>query len=362
MSETKRTPLYESHVALGARMVDFAGWTMPVQYSGVVDEHLTTRRTVGLFDVSHMGEIELRGSGALAVANSLITNDLSKAVDGQAVYSPLCRPNGSIVDDLVAYRFSEERVFICVNAANRTKDFAWMKSQVDGSVELIDRGDEFAQIAVQGPKAAALVATMTSVDLTKIKTYRFTVGAVLGKETIISRTGYTGEDGFELYVASNHGRALWDALIDKGAAFGAKPVGLGARDSLRLEMKYPLYGNDIDDSTNPLEAGLGWTVKLDKAGFVGREALLAVKAAGLSRKLVGFQMVDAGIARHGYDVYADEVKAGIVTSGTKGPSVDKAIGMAYVPTSHAEVGSAIEVDIRGRRAAAIVVKTPFYAH
>ncbi|MBI2377106.1 MAG: glycine cleavage system aminomethyltransferase GcvT [Deltaproteobacteria bacterium] len=360
MSEPKRTPLYESHVALGARIVDFAGWAMPVQYSGVVDEHQTTRRAIGLFDVSHMGEVELRGPKALEAADRLITNDIGRATTGQAVYSPMCRPDGGIVDDLVAYRFSPERVFICVNASNRSKDFEWMKSQVGKLCDVIDRSDELAQIAVQGPKAAELLGTITRVDLGAIKTYRFAEGEVAGKQAIVSRTGYTGEDGFELYVGESDGRALWDELISKGAAYGAKPVGLGARDSLRLEMKFPLYGNDIDDTTNPLEAGLGWTVKLDKADFNGKDALVARRAAGLTRKLVGFEMIDSGIARHGYEVFVNGERSGVVTSGTKGPSVDKAIGMAYVPSSVAAEGNTFEVDIRGRKAKAVVVKTPFY--
>jgi aminomethyltransferase len=365
MSETeaplKRTPLHQTHVDLGARMVPFGGWSMPVQYSGVVDEHVTVRTKVGLFDVSHMGEVELRGPRALEVANELITNDLSKAVDGQAIYTAMCKPDGGIVDDLVVYRFSSEHVFICVNAANREKDFAWMQAHVGGRCDLVDRGDEFAQIAVQGPNAFALVQALTPAPLAGVGTYRFTTGPVAGIDAIISRTGYTGEDGFELYVAADRGPALWAALTEAGQPFGVKPAGLGARDALRLEMKYALYGNDIDETTHPLEAGLGWVTKLDKPHFVGRDALLAIKAAGVTRKLVGLELTGRGIARHGYPVVspADGAKIGEITSGTMGPSLEKAIAMAYVPAALSTVGTRVDVEIRGKPVEARVAKTPF---
>jgi aminomethyltransferase len=355
-----RTPLYACHVAAGARIVPFAGFEMPVQYAGVVAEHQAVRSAVGLFDVSHMGEVELRGPRALEVADRIVTNDVGKASDGQAVYAAMCKPDGGIVDDLVVYRFSSERIFICVNASNRAKDVAWIRAQAGDDCEVLDRSDEFAQIAVQGPKAVELVARLTEVELEPIKTYRFATGLVAGVDTIISRTGYTGEDGFELYVPSADGAKVWDALLEHGAELGVQPAGLGARDSLRLEMKYALYGNDIDETSNPIEAGLGWIVKLDKGDFVGREALAKVKADGPSRKLIGFEMVDRGIARQHYDV-VDEAgaKIGEVTSGTKGPSVDKAIGMAWVPTARSAVGTPLSISIRGKATAARVVKTPF---
>ncbi len=354
-----RTPLFEAHVAAEARIVPFAGFEMPVQYSGVVEEHRTVREAVGLFDVSHMGEVELRGPRALEVVDRIVTNHVAKIADTQALYTVMCRPDGGIVDDLVVYRFSPERIFICVNAANRAKDFAWIKAQAGDDCDVIDRGDEFAQIAVQGPKAPELVARLASVPVADIKRYWFRSGQVAGQEAIIARTGYTGEDGFELYVAPQAARGVWDALLDQGADLGVKPAGLGARDSLRLEMAYPLYGNDIDDTTNPLEAGLGWVVKMGK-DFIGKAALEAVKVQGLTRKLVGFQMAaKGGIARHGYPVTKDGQKVGEVTSGTMGPTLNQAVGLAYVPTTLASVGTAIEIEIRSKPVAATVVDKPF---
>ncbi|EPX55663.1 Aminomethyltransferase (glycine cleavage system T protein) [Cystobacter fuscus DSM 2262] len=357
---TRRTPLNDAHRALGARMVDFAGWDMPVQYSSVIAEHEAVRNAVGLFDVSHMGEIEFRGPGALETANRLITNDLSKCADGQALYAGLLNEQGGFVDDVVAYRFSPEHILIVVNASNKDKDFAWMLARAEG-VKPVDRSDDYAQIAVQGPKAAALVQRLTPVDLTKIGTYRFAQGPVAGIDCIVSRTGYTGEDGFELYCAPGDAEALWKALLQEGQADGVKPCGLGARDSLRTEMKFALYGNDIDDTHTALEAGLGWICKLDKAGgFIGRDALAKQKAEGLERKLVGFEVTGSGIPRHGYPLLKDGQRVGEVTSGTQGPSVKKPIGMGYVPVELSTEGSTFDVEIRGRAVPAVVVKTPFW--
>jgi aminomethyltransferase len=356
----RRTPLNEAHRKLGARMVDFAGWDMPVQYSSIIGEHEAVRTAVGLFDVSHMGEVEFRGPGALESANRLISNDLSKCADGQAVYAGLLNEQGTFVDDVVAYRFSPEHIFICVNSSNREKDFAWMSERAQG-VKPVDRSDDFAQIAVQGPKAPGLVQRLTKADLSKVGTYRFTEGEVAGVKCIISRTGYTGEDGFELYCASNDAEKLWNALLQEGQADGVKPCGLGARDSLRTEMKYALYGNDIDDSHTALEAGLGWIVKLDKpGGFIGKEALEKQKAAGVKRKLVGFELTGRGIPRHGYPILKNGQRVGEVTSGTMGPSVQKPIGIGYVPTELAAEGSTFDVEIRGQPVPAQVVKTPFW--
>jgi aminomethyltransferase len=357
-----RTPLNEVHRKLGARMVDFVGWDMPVQYSSVIAEHEAVRQAVGLFDVSHMGEIEFTGPGALETANRLISNDLARCQDGQAVYAGLLTPEGTFVDDVVAYRFSPERIFICVNSSNRAKDFAWMSEHAQG-VKPVDRGDDFAQIAVQGPKAEGLVQRLTKTDVSKarVDTYRFTEGEVAGVPCIISRTGYTGEDGFELYCPPDRAEALWNALLEAGQADGVKPCGLGARDSLRTEMKYALYGNDIDDAHTALEAGLGWIVKLDKAGgFLGKQALEKQKAEGVKRKLVGFELTGSGIPRHGYPILHEGQRVGEVTSGTMGPTVKKPIGMGYVPTTLAAEGSTFDVDIRGRPVAARVVKTPFW--
>lgn len=355
----RQTPLNAAHRKLGAKMVDFAGWDMPVQYAGVIAEHEAVRNAAGLFDVSHMGEIEFTGPGALEEANRLITNDLAKCADGQAVYAGLLNERGGFVDDVVAYRFSPEHIFICVNASNREKDFAWM-SKMAKKVQPRNRSDDFAQLAVQGPKAAAIVQRMTSADLSKLANYRFTTGQVGGVECIISRTGYTGEDGFELYCAPGKAEGLWFALLEEGKVEGIKPAGLGARDSLRTEMKYALYGNDIDDEHTPLEAGLGWIVKLDKPEFVGKEALVAQKAQGVPRKLVGFELTGQGIPRPHYPILKDGQKVGEVTSGTMGPSVKKPIGIGYVPTALAAEGSVFDVEIRGRAVGAQVVKTPFW--
>jgi aminomethyltransferase len=356
---TRRTPLNEAHRKLGARMVDFVGWDMPVQYSSVIGEHEAVRTAVGLFDVSHMGEVEFSGPGALETVNALISNDLARISDGQAVYAGLLDEQGTFVDDIVAYRFSPERIFICVNSSNREKDFAWMKAHAKG-VKPVDRGDDFAQIAVQGPKAAGLVQRLTKTDTSRIGTYRFAEGQVAGVKCIISRTGYTGEDGFELYCAPDDAVKLWDALLTEGQQDGVKPCGLGSRDSLRTEMKYALYGNDIDDKHTALEAGLGWIVKLDKPTFIGKDALVAQKAAGVKRKLVGFEVTGSGIPRHGYAIHKDGKPVGEVTSGTMGPSVKKPIGIGYVPAELAAEGSTFDVDVRGRPVPAVVVKTPFY--
>ncbi len=360
----RQTPLYDAHKKLGGRLVDFSGWELPVQYSGVVAEHETVRTAVGLFDVSHMGEIEFKGPGALETVNRLITNDLNRIADGQALYAGLLNEKGGFVDDIVVYRYSPEHIFICVNAANRQKDFDWMKAHAQG-VTPVDRSDEFAQIAVQGPKAPALVARLasgqtTAADVTAIGSYRFREGEIAGVPCIISRTGYTGEDGFELYCPPQQAEKLWSALMEAGAADGIKPCGLGARDSLRTEMKFALYGNDIDDGHTPLEAGLGWIVKLDKPEFIGKAALEAQKAQGVQRKLVGFELTEAGVPRHGYPILANGERVGEVTSGTMGPSVKKAIGIGYVPVALAAEGSTFHVEIRGRPVAARVVKTPFW--
>jgi aminomethyltransferase len=355
----RQTPLNQAHRQLGARMVDFGGWEMPVQYSSVVSEHEAVRTAAGLFDVSHMGEIEFRGSGALEEANALLSNDLARVSDGQAVYAGLLNERGGFVDDVVAYRFSPEHIFICVNAANREKDFDWMRSRAK-SVPPQNRSDDFAQIAQQGPKAAEILQRLTATDLSRIGTYHFTTGEVAGVPCIIARTGYTGEDGFELYCDPTHVEKLWYARVEAGMPEGIKPCGLGARDSLRTEMKYALYGNDIDDDHTPLEAGLGWIVKMEKPEFVGKRALEEQKREGVKKKLVGFELTDPGVPRHGYPILKEGQRVGQVTSGTVGPSVRKAIGIGYVPTELASEGSTFHVEIRGRPAGARVVKTPFW--
>ena len=353
----KRTPLYECHREAGARFVDFGGWEMPVQYAGIQQEHDAVRRDVGLFDVSHMGEVEVRGPGALDAVNALITNDLNAIADGQACYTAMCKHDGGIVDDLVVYRFSPEHIFICVNASNREKDFSWICAHIEG-VTPVDRSDEFGQLALQGPRAAALLSALTTTDLSKIGRYWFAEGEVAGVPCIISRTGYTGEDGFELYLPAARAAEVWRALMSLPQP--PTPAGLGARDTLRLEMKYALYGNDIDETTTPLEAGLGWITKLKKERFIGKEALVAQRDAGVPRALVAFKMEGRMIPRHGYPVLDESgAEVGVVTSGTKSPTSGECVGMAYVPARLKEIGARFSVQIRKSVEPAVVVKAPF---
>ncbi len=355
-----RTSLYAVHVRSGARIVEFAGWEMPVQYKGILEEHEAVRTRAGLFDVSHMGEVVFRGPKALETVNGLFTNDLSKVAEGQAQYGCLCRESGGIVDDVIVYRRSTEDVLVCVNAANRKKDFEWLRDHATGT-DVRNESDDWAQLALQGPLAPRILQRLTSLDLGGVRPFRFTESDVAGVRCTVARTGYTGEDGFELFCPSDLGPKLWDGLIEAGKPEQLLPCGLGARDSLRLEVAYRLYGSDMDDGTTPLEAGLAWVVKLEKGDFIGREAMMRQKEVGLPRKLVGFVLTDPGIPRHGYDVLLDGKKVGTVTSGTKSPSLKTSIGLAYVPPALAAEGSTFAIDIRGRAAAAKVVKTPFYA-
>jgi aminomethyltransferase len=352
-----RTPLYDAHLQASARMVEFAGFDMPVQYQGVLEEHAAVREGVGIFDVSHMGEILLEGPRALECANRLSTNDLTRCADGQAQYGALCNEAGNVIDDIIVYRYSPERLFVCVNASGREKGFDWMKSHAPEGVKVTQQSDDWAQIAIQGPKAAALVDSLCEPKVLDLAYYHFretTVSGIPG--CIVARTGYTGEDGFEVFVPPHSARKLWDALVRGGAV----PCGLGARDSLRLEVAYRLYGNDMDEQHSPLEAGLGWIVKLDKpAGFIGCEALKQQRAQGLKRKLVGFKLTGRGIARHGYPALSKGERVGEVTSGTQSPTLKEAIGLAYLPTALCKEGTAFEVDIRGKPVPAVVVKTPF---
>jgi aminomethyltransferase len=355
----QRTPLYDTHVRAGARMVEFAGWEMPVQYEGILAEHEAVRTRVGLFDVSHMGEVVFRGPKALEALSRLFTNDLSKVVDGQAQYGCLCRETGGIVDDVVVYRRGAEDLLVCVNASNRQKDFEWLAGHAPG-VDVKNESDAWGQLALQGPLAAQLLQRLTNVNLSVMKPYRHAAGEVAGLQCLVARTGYTGEDGFELFCAADEAPRLWGELMEAGRHEKVQPAGLGARDSLRLEMAYRLYGSDMDDATTPLEAGLGWVVKLDKGEFIGREALLRQKEQGLARKLVGFVLTDPGIARHGYPVVQEGRTVGQVTSGTRSPSLEIPIGLAYVPPALAAEGATFAIEIRGRAAAARAVKTPFY--
>jgi aminomethyltransferase len=365
-SPLQRTPLYESHVAAGARIVDFAGWQMPVQYSGVIDEHRAVRQAAGLFDVSHMGEVRVTGPGAEAFLQGITPNDVSKLEDGQAHYSALLTERGTYVDDLLIYRMSPEEYLVVVNASNRAKDYEWIARHARDAeaVEVEDLSDRYALLALQGPKAVEILRPLARVDgggaLDDIKTYRFARGTVDGVPAILSRTGYTGEDGFELYLDPADAPRVWDRLLEAGKDHGLVPAGLGARDTLRLESGMALYGHEIDDTTTSWEAKLGWTVKPDKGDFVGRDALLAQKEAGVERRLVGFEIEGRGIAREGHKVVRGDEAVGHVTSGTWSPTFEKALGMAYVPVEMAEPGSGIEIEVRGRRLPAKVVALPFY--
>jgi aminomethyltransferase len=343
-------------------MVPFGGWDMPVEYSGLIAEHLAVRRAAGLFDVSHMGEFLVEGPGALAFLQRVTSNHAGKLQDGQAQYSALPMPNGAPVDDVIVYRRGPERFLLVVNAGNIEKDFAWLQAQRPQDCQLTNVSDSYGLIALQGPKSPAILQPLTEVDLATIAYYHFREGQVAGAPASISRTGYTGEDGFELMVAAEHAEGVWRALIEAGREHGLVPAGLGARDTLRLEAKMCLYGNDMDESTTLVEAGLGWIVSLDEAkgDFIGREVLAAQKAQGPPRKLVGFEMVERGIARHGYPVYVGDHAAGAVTSGTYAPFLQKNIGLCYLPAGQAAVGTAIGVEVRGRRLEARVVSTPFY--
>jgi aminomethyltransferase len=361
----KQTPLNAAHRRLGARMVDFGGWDMPVQYpAGTVEEHLRTRLHSGLFDVSHMGEIEVRGAQAIPFVNRLCSNDVTKLVDGQAHYSALTTPEGTVVDDLLVYRFAEDHLLLVVNASTTEKDWDWINAhRGDETVELKNRSADFCQIAVQGPDALRILQTLTETPLEEIKYYHFREGAVDGVPAIISRTGYTGEDGFEVYAAPDKAEQLWDRILEAGAhgtPEGILPCGLAARNTLRLESAMALYGHEIDETTTLLEANLGWICKLNKGDFTGRERLAQQKAEGVKQKLVGFELTDRGVARDGYDVLINGEKLGRVTSGSPAPYLKKNIGLAYVPTEYANAGQEIHIDVRGRAVAARIVPVPFY--
>ena len=359
-SELKRTPLFETHSALKARMVDFGGWNMPVQYSGIIEEHNAVRSGVGLFDVSHMGEIEIRGPEALLLVDYIASNSASRLKIGQAQYSALLYEHGGFVDDILVHKVSPAEFFLCVNASNQDKDFEHIKAlnRFDADVEFAS--DRYAQIAVQGPKALATLQKVAKAELSGIKYYWFLDGEVSGVPARIARTGYTGEDGFEVYVAPENAFRVWNELLSAGAEFGIKPCGLGARNTLRLEAKMALYGHEITASTNPFEADLGWIVKMDKPDFVGRAALEKALGGGIRRKLIGFEMQGRGIARDGYEVNLDGEPAGWVTSGGPSPTLRKNIGLCYLPLEKAVPGLSMQVLIREAPVQAVTVATPFY--
>jgi len=358
----KRPPLYEQHRALGARLVEFGGWEMPLQYSSIVDEHRAVRTRAGLFDVSHMGEFKIEGPGALAFLQYLVPNDISRLAIYQALYTQLCLPNGGTIDDLLVYRLEDMHYMLVVNAANIDKDFAWVEGQAKhfNDVHVFNQSDATALLALQGPSAQSILQPLTEVDLNSIRYYHYAPGTVAGVNCLISRTGYTGEDGFELYCAPVDVGNLWNELLKAGKDQGLVPAGLGARDTLRLEAAYCLYGHELDEQTNPLEANLGWTVKLQKDDFIGRDALLQVKEQGPKRKLIGVEIVGRGVPRGGYTIYENDQPIGALTSGGPGLTVNKNIGLGYVEASHAVIGHPVEIDIRGRRTAAQIVALPFY--
>src|SRR5437764_1772459 len=357
----KRTPLYEEHRALGARLVEFSGWEMPVQYSSILDEHRAVRTHAGVFDVSHMVEFKVEGQDALAFLQHLVPNDVSRLAIDQALYTQLCLPDGGTIDDLIIYKLEENHYMLVVNAANIDKDFAWVEKQAkDFNVQINNQSDATALLAIQGPEAQSILQPLTEVDLSTILYYHCAPELVDGINCIISRTGYTGEDGFELYCASGDAPKLWNDLLAAGKDHGLLPAGLGARDTLRLEASYCLYGHELDEQTNPLEASLGWTVKLNKGEFIGHDALLKVKEQGLKRKLVGIEMVERGICRGGYAIYEDDQLIGVLTSGAPSPTRNKNIGMGYVEASYAVDGKPVYIDIRGKCTAAQIVALPFY--
>lgn len=362
--EDKKTPLYDEHVRLGARMVPFAGWLMPIQFKGIAFEHNAVRKAAGVFDASHMGELEMSGENAGAVVNHLVTGDVSKLTDGQALYTCAVKADGMILDDLIIYRAAADKFLVVCNASNREKIAGVFSKASAGQCTFKDRSDETALIALQGPKAAqvlSLLGAEAAKAASELKSFHFVDCIVGNVRATVARTGYTGEDGFELFCAWSEAAHLYRTILEVGRELGTVPVGLGARDTLRLEARLSLYGNDIDETTNPIEAGLGWIVKLDKPDFVGKAALADMKAKPLSRKMVGFEMTGKGIARHGYplkDAAGNDV--GVCTSGSPSPTLGKNIGLGYLRADLAEIGTTFQVDCRGRMIDAVVVKTPFY--
>lgn len=372
-----KTSLYNTHQQLGAKMVDFAGWEMPVQYSSIIDEHQTVRNNAGLFDVSHMGEFKFTGKDALSNLQYLVTNNVSRIKVGQVIYTPMCNNNGGIIDDLLIYRIAEEEYMMVTNASNIEKDYSWIIENVKGDIEVENVSNQVALLALQGPNSIKIMDKITNITIDNIDYYCFEEGEIAGKEVLISRTGYTGELGFELYCSPENAKILWEAILQAGREFGIKPVGLGARDTLRLEKKYCLYGNDIDQSRHPLEAGLSWTVHFPKKDFIGKESLLKYKEEGYKQRLIGFKLIGRGIPRHGYQIAEspntdnnntdrsgsngkrDLKIIGEVTSGSYSPTLKENIGLAYVNIEYANIGQEIKVIIRNRPVNAVIVKTPF---
>ncbi len=357
----KKTAFNNIHKNLGAKLVEFAGYEMPVQYEGIISEHKAVRDSVGVFDVSHMGEVEIRGKDAYAFIQKLTTNDVSKLSKGKVQYSAMCYENGGVVDDLLVYHCGDYYMLV-INASNIEKDIAWMKKNVFGDVEIKDITDNTSLLAIQGRNALNTLQKLTDTELSKIEYYHFEFGKMAGQDVIISHTGYTGEKVcFEIYMSSDIKKSedMWNAIFEAGKEYNIKPIGLGARDTLRLEYAFRLYGNDMDENSHPLEAGLGWITKLDKGDFIGRDAILKAKEAGLKRKLVGFIINDRFVARHGFEVYSGDRKVGFVASGSPSPVLGKNIGLAYIDEGFNKIGNEIEIMIRDRKVKAEIVKTPF---
>lgn len=361
MGELNRTPLYGEHVKLGAKIVEFGGWEMPVYYSNVIEEHLIVREKAGLFDICHMGEFFIEGKDAFKLVQKLITNDLNKLEDGKAFYSAICLENGGVIDDLFVYRFNENKFMIVVNAGNVEKDFEWILKHRDSfDVDVIDKSNDMAKLDLQGPKAEEILQKLTDADLTNLKRFCFVEDNVNGVSTIISRTGYTGEQGFELYFDSAKSVDMWRKLLDVGGEFGLKPIGLGARDTLRIEAGYSLYGHELNEEINPLEAGIGFVVKLDKDDFIGKKALIEIKGRGLKRKIVAFEMLERSVPREHYSVIKDNACIGHVTSGTMSPTFKKGLGMAFVSVDEALEENEIHIKIREKLYSAKILKKPIY--
>lgn len=362
MEHLLRTPLYPIYEEYGAKVVDFAGWALPLQYEGIVQEHHAVRKTAGLFDVSHMGELEVTGSDAVFFLDHLLTNHISKLKDGQVQYAVMVNEMGGILDDVLVYRLGEHRYWIIANASNRRKDFEWMKKHTEGyRVKIEDLSGQIAQFALQGPKAADILKDAAGDEAEQIRFFKFAESLKInGIDCLVSRTGYTGEDGFELYFKPEHAIPLWKFLLETGREYDLKPAGLGCRDTLRFEACLPLYGHELNEDITPLEAGLGWTVKLDKPDFVGKEALLTQKKNGIPRKLIGFEMQERGIPRSGYEVHKKEHQIGNVTTGYYSPTLQKNIGLALIDTVYSQQGESIHIMIRGKAVKAVIVETPFY--
>lgn len=358
----KKTPLYEKHIQLKGKMIDFGGWSLPVEYTGIIPEHEAVRTKAGIFDVSHMGEITVKGEDSEKYLQMLLTNDISLLNNNQIAYTAMCYPHGGVVDDLLVYKYSNTDYLLVVNASNTEKDYQWMKENIFGNTEILNVSENYAQLALQGPLAETILQKLTSKNLNEIEFYYFSDNVKVGNiEALVSRTGYTGEDGFELYFAYDKAEEMWDLILEAGKDEGLIPAGLGARDTLRFEASLPLYGHELNENITPLEAGLGFFVKLNKENFIGKEALARQKSEGLQRRIVGFEMIDRGIPRNNYEVYKEGEKIGYVTTGSFSPTLKKNIGLALIDSAYSKEGTEIEILIRNKNSKAKVIKKPFYS-